>query len=321
MRKRRIFITESNTNVQLPGFVDDDFEENVVAFLRYVRSQNRSKHTVDFYSRELRKFMRTLESQDVTTRLQRITGDLIVERYINHSLEVKGVKYATVAACLRALRAFLNWAVERGVIKDSPMASIKIATPKTPDIETFTREQLHEILRQPDLETFVGLRDYAIMVVLLETGIRLRELTDLKDTDIRWADSQIMATGKNGHVRPVPFQTKARRVLKRYLKARGKSSVDYLFITHDDGQMSRKAVQDRISKYGRMAGIENVRCSPHTFRHTFAKMCVLNGANVFVLQKLLGHSTLDMVRVYVNLFSSEVAEAHRKFSPVENLMR
>src|SRR5690625_6910135 len=85
--------------------------------------------------------------------------------------------------------------------------------------------------------------------------------------------------------------------------------------------MSRKAVQDRIAKYGRMANITNVRCSPHTFRHTFAKMSIRNGADVFALQKILGHQTLDMVRTYVNLFSTEVAEAHRKFSPMENLYR
>ena len=108
-------------------------------------------------------------------------------------------------------------------------------------------------------------------------------------------------------------------MLKRYLKARGASYVDSLFITQDDGKMSRKAVQDRIAKYGRMAGITNVRCSPHTFRHTFAKMSVRNGANLFDLQKILGHQSLEMVRVYVNLFSSEVAEAHAKFSPIENL--
>lgn len=95
--------------------------------------------------------------------------------------------------------------------------------------------------------------------------------------------------------------------------------MSYLFITQDDMKMSRKNVQDRIRKYGRMAGITNVRNSPHTFRHTFAKMAVQNGANIFELQKILGHKTLDMVRVYVNLFSRDVARAHAKFSPVENL--
>jgi len=318
-RGRRGLITESNDNVNIPGFTSDDFEDNLTAFIRSRRAANRSDETIRYYREQLGSFMRTLEKQGVATRLQRLTSDIITEHFIEYSLEVRRVKYSTVATCLRAVRAFLNWAEDRGVIEESPMKGITISAPKVSEVETFTRDQFNEILRQPNLETFVGLRDYVIMVVLLETGIRVRELCDINVGDIRWADSQILVHGKNGNDRLVPFQAQTRRVLKRYLKARGASYVDSLFITQDDGKMSRKAVQDRISKYGRMAGITNVRCSPHTFRHTFAKMSVRNGANLFDLQKILGHQSLEMVRVYVNLFSSEVAEAHAKFSPIENL--
>ncbi len=321
--RRRTFIAESNEsdgiNIGSPGFIDDDFETCSEAFLRYVRSNNRSKDTIAYYRKSLRIFEKALADQGMSTRLQRITEDVISEGFIRYSLDVKQVKYVSVATSLRAVRAFLNWAVSKSIITVSPMRGIKIGAAKTKDIETFTREQLRDIFRQPDLETFVGFRDYTMLTVFLETGIRLREITDILVKDVRFADSQILVHGKNGDVRLVPFQAKTGRIIKRYLKARGKADVDYLFITHDDAQMSRKAVQDRVSKYGRMAGIDNVRCSPHTFRHTFAKMSVKNGADIFALQKILGHQTLEMVRVYVNLFSSEVTEAHRKFSPVENL--
>ena len=320
--RRRGFISDSNDeniNASMPGYSGDDFDDNVKAFIRSRRAANRSPETIRYYREQLKVFRDLLEKQGVSTRLERITSDIIIEYYIEHSLDVKRVTYTTVATGLRAIRAFFNWAVEQGVIAESPMRGVVISNPKTPDIATFSREQIRDILHQPDLETFVGLRDYTIMVVLLETGVRVRELCDININHIRWPDSQIAILGKSGHTRLVPFQANTRRVIKRYLKARGDSFVSALFITHDDGKLSRKAVQDRISKYGRMAGIENVRCSPHTFRHTFAKMCVQNGANLFELQKILGHSTLDMVRTYVNLFSTEVVEAHRKFSPVENL--
>lgn len=320
-KRRRSFITESNSQSNLPGFSSDDFEENVTAFLRSVKARNRSIHTIDYYRKELIVLRKVLETQNLSTRLNRITGDMIERNFIAYSLEHKGVKYSTVATSLRAYRAFFNWAVSRGIIEVSPMADIIINTPKNTAIETYSREQIRELFRQPNLETFVGFRDYTIMVVLLETGVRVRELTDICVNDIRWQDSQILIHGKNGEYRLVPFQKKARQVLRKYIKARGESPSDYLFITHDDSQMSRKAVQDRIAKYGRLANITNVRNSPHTFRHTFAKMSVQNGANIFDLQKILGHTTLDMVRVYVNLFSTEVAESHRKFSPIENLIR
>lgn len=96
---------------------------------------------------------------------------------------------------------------------------------------------------------------------------------------------------------------------------------DYLFITRDNTPLSKKQVQDRIREYGKKAGIKNVRCSPHTFRHTFDKLCVLNGANAFQLQAILGHTSLEVTKVYVNLFSSEVQQGHAKFSPINNLFK
>lgn len=317
--KRRTYVSKTDINV-FNELLDDDYESNVEAFIRYARAADLSKYTIVYYEQHLLKFMRALEEVGCATRLNRITSDMILKYYIEPSL-VKGHKYSTVATTLRALRAFFNWSVTRGVIETSPMDGIKIKKPKDGRIETFSRTQIQDILMQPNLDTFVGLRDYTIMVVLLDTGVRLRELVDIEKKDILWQDSQILIHGKNGQDRRVPFQAKCRRVLKSYIQARGKSDVNHLFITQDDGQMSRKAVQDRIAKYGRMAMIDNVRCSPHTFRHTFAKMSVKNGANVFHLQKILGHQSLDMVRIYVNLFSNEVSEAHKKFSPVENLLR
>jgi integrase/recombinase XerD len=83
--------------------------------------------------------------------------------------------------------------------------------------------------------------------------------------------------------------------------------------------MTRHAVQQMISKYGKLAKMTKVRVSPHTFRHTFAKMWILNGGDAFSLQKILGHTTMDMVRNYVNLASSDVQIQHRKFSPLDRM--
>lgn len=322
-RRRRGYIAGSNEdggfNANMPGFASDDFDDCLTMFLRDRRAAGRAEDTIKYYREQLIYVRDAFELHNASTRLGRITHDGITEYFIEYSLNVRNISRGTLNTRLRALRAFLNWAVQRGIIPESPMRNIEISAGKSRRIETYSREQIRGILRQPDLETFVGLRDYTIMTLLLETGIRVRELVDINVGDIRWEDSQILIDGKNGEYRLVPFQAQARRVLKRYLKARGESFVDSLFITHDDDKMSRKAVQDRISKYGRMAGIEGVRNSPHTFRHTFAKMSVRNGANIFDLQKILGHKTLEMVRVYVNLYSEEVTESHRKFSPIENL--
>jgi len=314
--RRRKYVSTDAPELDL---LDDDFLENLNAFLSDLKFRGRSEYTLEYYRRELRKFMYTLEEQRLNTRLRAITGDLIRDEYVRYMYEERGVKHATVAASLRALKAFFNWSIQRGVVNHNPMEDITIGEPKAPTIETFTRDQIRDILSQPDLKLFVGLRDFTIMILLLETGVRVRELCDIKINDIRISDEQILIDGKNGEDRLVPIQTQTKRALKRYLKARGRSPVDWLFITVDDEKMNRDSVRRRIAKYGRMANIENVRCSPHTFRHTFAKMSVQNGADLFSLQRILGHKTLDMVRRYVNMFGSDIKEAHNRFSPVENL--
>lgn len=320
-RKRRIYISESNNallNADMPGYDTFDYTENMEGFLKDVRSRGRSDDTIKFYRQHLRRVRDLLEEQGISTQVNRITSDIIEDNVILYQMDKLDISYRTVSNRLRALRAFFNWLCTEKIIAENPMKNIVISKTDT-NIETYSRQQIIEILRQPNLETFVGFRDYTIMTLMLDTGIRLRELVDLKMNDVILSDSQIVIWGKNQTFRRVPIQNKAKAVLKRYIKVRGVSDVPYLFITQDDGKLSRKAVQDRIAKYGRMAGIKNVRNSPHTFRHTFAKMAVQNGANIFELQRILGHKTLDMVRVYVNLFSRDVARAHAKFSPVENL--
>lgn len=321
MAKRRTFIADTNLTSVFQPKEDDSFDECMDGFIRTLIANRRSSHTVDYYRKCLRVLTQVLREQGYPTRLRRITESVLVEGYIKYSTEVKRMRETSIQTNLRAFRAFFNWAVSSGIIEESPMKNIRIGKAKVAAVETFTSEQIIELLSQPNLETFVGLRDYTIMVTLLETGIRLRELVDVELGDVRFNDSQILIHGKNGHDRLVPFQARMAKVLRKYINIRGKSETEALFITHDDGKMSRKAVQDRLAKYGRMAMIENVRCSPHTFRHTFAKMSVRNGANIFALQKILGHSTMDMVRTYVNLFSTEVNEEHRRFSPLENLYR
>lgn len=321
-RRRRTFITESNSehlNDDLPGYESYDFTDNMEAYLTAVRSRNRSDDTIKFYRQHLSRTRNILEKQNVSTKINRINSDTI-ESYITYSMDELNISYSTVAIRLRALRAFFNWLHDRNIIYKNPMKGIVISKTNT-EVETYSREQLTEIFRQPDLETFVGYRDYALMTILLETGIRLREVRDIKMDDIKYSDSQIVIWGKNQSFRRVPFQGRAKKVLERYIKARGNSPVPYVFITHDDRQMRPKTIQDRIAKYGRMACVTNVRNSPHTFRHTFAKMSVQNGANIFELQKILGHKSLEMVKVYVNLFSSDIAKAHARFSPIENLMK
>src|SRR5699024_1836072 len=192
-RRRRTFISASNSRKELPGlYAEDDFEENIESFIRAQKAKNLSDFTIKYYRVTLYSFMNILEKQGSTTRLRRITSDMIEDLYVSYLLDVKRLKYTSVASGLRSLRAFFNWAKGRGIIDESPMKYIRISKPSSRELETFSREQIRELLQQPDIETFVGFRDYVIMIVLLETGIRLRELTDINIYNIKWNEKQII---------------------------------------------------------------------------------------------------------------------------------
>lgn len=102
---------------------------------------------------------------------------------------------------------------------------------------------------------------------------------------------------------------------------RGDLETDAIFVNMDNEQISTRALQDKMHAYGCKADITGVRVSPHTFRHTMAKFYILNGGDPFTLRRILGHASLKMVDYYVELFSSDIKQQHKKFSPVENMKR
>lgn len=102
---------------------------------------------------------------------------------------------------------------------------------------------------------------------------------------------------------------------------RGDLETDAVFVNINNEQISPRSLQDKMKEYGHSAEITGVRLSPHTFRHTMAKFYIMNGGDPFTLRRILGHATLDMVDYYVELFSSDIKQQHKKFSPIENMKR
>jgi integrase/recombinase XerD len=298
----------------------EDFEVCLTAFLRDCKIRNLSAHTLKYYRNELIALQGILEAQNLSTRPDRVTIEVIRQNVILYMMETQGRKETTINTRLRAIRAFFNYLYNEGMLENNPAAELKLIKAKKEVVETFTREQVRDLLNVVDRASFTGLRDYTIILLLLETGIRAREVSEISIKDIRWEDGQIRINGKGYKERLVPMQATMRLQLKKYIKIRGDDVPnEALFVTIDNKPITIRQLQNRISKYGRMANIKNVRCSPHTFRHTFAKMSVQNGADVFTLQKVLGHTSLEMVRNYVNLFSTDVVSAHKRFSPLEKL--
>jgi integrase/recombinase XerD len=301
----------------------DSFEEAMNFFIKDCELRNLRPFTIQYYLNEFNAFLSSLSEQGFDlTKLKpvNISTEHIKENVILYMRNYKGNRVVSINTRLRALRSIFNFLYKNKHLPHNPMENIKLLKDRKRVIPTFTTDQLNKLLRQPDLTTFTGVRDYTIMLLMLETGIRVNELAGLSLNDIRWEDNLVVIrNAKSYRERLVPIQKDMKQQLKKYIAIRGYVESEALFVTIDGTRLTRRGIQQRILKYGEMAKIRGVRCSCHTFRHTFAKLSVQQGANIFELQTILGHSSMEIVKTYVNLFGSDVRESHKKFSPLKNL--
>ena len=294
------------------------FDESFKLFIADGERRGLRPDSISFYRQNLGNFRRYLVQIDKLALISEILRSDI-DNYVEYE-QKRGMKNTTINLRLRAVRAFFGYLTEMKYIAVNPMKKYPLLKIRDANIETFSMKQIRQLLNAPNRRTFTGLRDYTLMLLLLETGLRLSEVAAVHIDDVKLAEGQIFVRHTKGHLhRYVPIQTKMRQQLRRYMKIRGTCETESLFVTIDGEPLARRSIQRIITGYGKQAKLTGVRCSPHTFRHTFAKLSIMNGAGVFELQKILGHSSMEMVRTYVNLYSSEVNERHKEFSPLKDL--
>jgi len=299
------------------------------------QSEGKSKATIAIVVSSVRYFVAFLKAQGISTDI----GEIGVEQIRSFTLHLQSrhkfashpytrpqegnLSSTTINDYLRALRSFWSWAQTEGYIDKNPFSVLKI--PKAPKrlIPAFSAEQLAGLIEAIDLSNYQGYRDYAIVLLLSDTGIRVSELTGLKLDDVNLERRLVRVWGKGAKERVVPYGMRVQKALLRYLNFHRTEPATPLttefFLTDSGEPLKARRVQAIIKHYGEKAGIKGIRCSPHTLRHTAAVMWIRNGGDVFSLQQILGHSSLEMVRVYVNLAQSDVEAAHRKYSPADNL--
>lgn len=294
------------------------YDEAVERFIADGERRGLRPDTITYYKTKLGLFRRWLVTRDNVDFIGQVPRSDIDE-YVEH-LQIRGLKNGAINTHLRAIRALFGFLNEMKYIRTNPMKGYPLLSVRTGNVEAFSLSQVRQLLNAPDRRTFTGVRDYTYILLLLETGIRLSESAAILVEDVKLSEGVVFIRHTKGNMhRYVPIQAKMKEQLRRYLQLRGTCETNHLFVTIDGQAMSRSGLQKIVPKYGRQAGIKGVRCSPHTLRHTFAKLSVMNGAGVFELQRILGHSTMEMVRQYVNLYASDVYEKHKEFSPLKDL--
>ena len=228
------------------------------------------------------------------------------------------VSKTTVNVYFRTLRTFFNWLQREDIIKDNPFSYLK--TPKTDKkvIQALTPIEVERLLKVCSGKSNLDIRNRTILSIFLDTGLRISELADLTLDDIDMDQgSLLIRNGKGGKQRIVHIGTKAHKVLWKYITIYRRSYSRRLFINRSNEPLEVIGIKMLVKRLGDKA---KVKVHPHKLRHTFAISYLRAGGDVFSLQYLLGHSTLQMTQRYLqSLNANDAARAHQKFSPLDNL--
>lgn len=231
---------------------------------------------------------------------------------------------STVKTYHGELRTFFRFLVAEEALAVSPMERLAPPVCRPDQVQPFTEAQVEALLAAAGRGDYPR-RDRALLLFLLDTGARASEVCAIRVGDLDLQARKVMVTGKGNKRRALHFGRETARAVIAHLRDSQAAEEDFLFASERGGRqgegLTRSGVFQLVQRLGENAGLTGVRCSPHTFRHTFAVMFLRHGGNTFSLQQLLGHTSLTMVRRYVALAEADLAAQHRQCSPADNLRR
>ena len=308
-----------------------DLQNLLQGFKLSCQSEGKSPKTIEWYTGFLNRFLQFLETCGYPTEINKVDKTHIRTFIIYLQQEARTphtgrtLSQFTVQGYVRTLKAFFSWAVREEHIEHNPMTRIPVPRAPIKLINTFSLKQITELVNLCHRSNSSGYRNLATMLLFLDSGIRVSELVNINIDDLNLAEGCIKITQAKGNKeRLVPIGSLVQKALWKYVNCYRPQpitdKVTRLFLSECGVPLAKSGIQQMLRRYGKEAGITGVRCSPHTFRHTFAKNYLLNGGDIFSLQRILGHSSLASVRVYLNLFATDIKKQHRRFSPVDNLV-
>ena len=297
------------------------------------RSEGKSPKTISWYSANLRHFHNYLQSRHIPNVIDNINTKLLRE-YVLHLFKQNSyqdhpytptkdtpLSTATIHGYVRTLRAFFSWLTKEELIQQNPVIGLKPPKLDQKVITILSDEEIRTIINTFNPKQSPDARNQTIFMMLLGTGLRIGEIVKLKIDDLHLDEGIIKVLGKGKKERFVPMGSNSQKVLQRYLfryrPRHNDPSNNYVFLSTGGKPLTENSLKLMFSRLARRSGVK--RLHAHLCRHTFATKFLTNGGDVFTLQQILGHSTLEMVRHYVNMASNQVALQHRRFSPFDRL--
>src|SRR5215207_1508166 len=296
----------------------EDVDQVVDRFLQDLARQETSPQTRRAYQLDLLHFASWLARTVGESFSPEAVTPTDVREYRGYLQNVEKRQPATVNRRLAALRRFFQWGKATGLVKELPTDNVKgvASSPRAP--HRLDKRDVDRLIRA--VERHGNTRDLALVLTLRHTGIRVSELSSLRLGDVETSERKgalTVRSGKGSKFRVLPLNVDARQAITAYLKVRPTVSADHLFIGQRGQGISSRAVELLVTKYARLAGLEDV--TPHTFRHSFGKHALDAGADLVSVSALLGHQRLETTVIYTTLSARDLERVVEKFEHDGNL--
>ena len=285
-------------------------------FEKYLKiEKGASKYTVDNYINDVFSFLDFMNNNRIKVSDIKYND---VRNYLSY-LYAKKLSKSSVSRILSALRTFFKWLIREGKINNNPLELIT-SPKKDKKLPTYLNyEDIEKLLKIPDISTPLGMRDSAILEMLYSTGIRVGELVSLKVNDVNMSDKSINVFGKGSKERVVLFGSELENKLNLYIKngrcklLKQKTS-DNLFLNHIGDSLTERGLEDILNRIIRKGGLD-FSIHPHMLRHTFATHMLDNGADLKVVQELLGHENLSTTQIYTHVSNERLRKVYLSAHP------
>lgn len=316
------------STVQKEFLIEQEVKGNSKDTLKYYRTSFRQMNRFIAVQELGEQIPNNMKDEDIIKTGEKMPLGVLLDKDFEISfkrhLEEQGCNPRTVNTYFRAYRAFAYYCMDEGWI---PIRKISIKTSKAPIKQVYTEEELKKLMKKPKTSDFTEYRNWVIVNYMLATGNRLSSIVALNIEDVDLESGYInVNVQKNKKPVTIPLVKQMRRILKEYISLYRNleedlelSLADPLFCNRFGERLTGDGLINAISKYNKRRGVE--KTSIHLFRHTFAKSWILSGGDLFSLQKMLGHSSLDMVKNYANLYSRDIKDKAEEFSFLSNTRR
>ena len=280
-------------------------------FFKFCKLKNLRPQTIKYYTEDLTYFHNAISAKYADEITQETFNDFIFQE-----LEA-GKKVTSLNTRIRGLRVFFKFCAEREYM---PRIEAKLMKVDEEIKEPYTNAELQKLLARPKSNRWAQWRTWAAVNYLVSTGNRASTVISLKIEDLDFENLTIrLRQVKNRRQQIVPMSPALKEILLEYLNTWKWERADYLFPSYEGGQLNLRSFQGSVSRYNLSRGVS--KTSVHLFRHTFAKGFILAGGGMVQFQALLGHSTMDMTRHYVNLYGLDLQRDFARLNPLDNLLK